>query len=140
MILLACLSVLVSVAGRTVFHVARAAEAARVGHDAGRALTRLHRTLRDDARTATAARVGGDGLQLDTPGGTVRYRAAGGAIRRERSADGRVVAGDTFPLAAADIGFAADGRTAEIRWNHAALAASARGGPDVRLAVIVGGR
>ena len=140
-ILISCLGVLLTVTGRTVFHVGRATEAARAGHDAGRALGRLHRTLRDDARTATGAAVRDGELLLALPGDiTVRYRAADGSIRRERLGGDVVEAGDTFPVAAVDVTFAADGPTTEVRWNHAALAAASRDGADVRIAVRLGGK
>ena len=109
---------LVGVGTTTLIAVRRVSATAHAAAERGTALSRLHRTLREDAAEARSAIAEGDGLTLTRPdGSTVAYAAADAAvIRTVRDADDGARAGvDRFGVGGTGFLWTAEERPAGVR-------------------------
>ena len=127
----------VSLGATTVVSVRRAATTARAAAESGPALSRLHRTLRQDAADAVAADAGGDGLTLTAAdGASILYEAEGDAVRR--TVAGPRAGRDLFPVGGTGFRWAAEpgpgGTRVAVRFDFRAGPHDRAGGPAAELA------
>ena len=143
MLVVTGVAALAATAGTTLHAVGKVGGAARAAAESGSALSRLHRTLCEDAAAAETAAVNDDAadgrLTLTAPDGSaVVYAIDGPAITRTRSG-AKPGQGERFAVGAADVSFAAaDGRVS-IAFDRAGTPDGASDGRTVELAVRIGG-
>ena len=129
--------------GTTLLIGVRRVSAAAVGAaETGSALSRLHRTLHEDAAAATDATAGEDRLTLFIgPGSTVVYRTDGAAVVREATMRGEPAGRDRFPVGGAGFEFLAEsdagGVRVAVRYDRANSPDGAADGRAVELAARV---
>ena len=121
---------LVGVGTTTLIAVRRVSATAHAAAERGTALSRLHRTLREDAAEARSAVADENGLTLTRPdGATVAYAAADAAVVRTVHApdDGARVAVDRFGVGGTGFLWTAENRPAGMR---IAIGFDRAGGPE----------
>lgn len=119
---------LITAGATTIVAVRRVATTAQTAAETGTALSRLHRTLRQDAADAVAATADETGLTLATAdGGTIVYEAERSAVRR--TVTGPRAGGDLFPVGGTGFQWTAEPRPGGVR---VALGYDRTDGPDAR--------
>ena len=128
---------LLGVGGTTLHALRRVGGAARASADAGAALSRLHRTLCEDAAAADAVSAAGDRLTFTPAAGpAVVYAADDGAITRRV---GDAMTGERFAVGASGAAFAAAGGRASVAFDRAGTPDELRDGLAVKLVAHAGG-
>ncbi|MFH5803601.1 hypothetical protein [Alienimonas sp. DA493] len=119
---------LLSLGATTIVTVRRVTVAAQTAAESGAALSRLHRTLREDAADAVSATADEIGLTLAAAdGAAIRYEADGSAVRR--IATGPRAGRDRFPVGGAGFAWFAEERPGSVR---VAVGYDPAGGADER--------
>ncbi|NNJ25464.1 hypothetical protein [Alienimonas chondri] len=119
---------LISVGASTIVAVRRVATTAHTAAEAGTALSRLHRSLREDAADAVAATADETGLTLTAAdGAAIRYEADAASVRR--TVTGPRVGRDRYPVEGTGFTWTAEPGSDGVR---AAIGYDRVGGSDAR--------
>ncbi|QDT15932.1 PulJ/GspJ family protein [Alienimonas californiensis] len=119
---------LISLGATTIVTVRRVTVTAQTAAESGAALSRLHRTLREDAADARSATADDAGLTFTADdGAAIRYEADGPAVRR--TVTGPRTGRDRFPVGGAGFEWSAENRPGGVR---VAVGYDAAGGADER--------